>query len=104
MPFSNKKRAIALRKASSNGFLDTLRAATHNFPPGNENIEYKNSKISGIGVFAKILIPARRKIVEYTGEVLTSKKELERKEYYYRHPLGLKESYIFKIKKKTEAY
>lgn len=98
MPFPNKKKAIAQRKASSTGFLATLEAATKNFPPGNENIEYRKSKISGIGVFAKVHIRARRIIAFYKGEVLQSKKQLDRREHYYKHPLGLRESYVFQIK------
>lgn len=98
MPFFvSKKSSKAKKHASTRGFLSTVQVAERDFPLENDNLEYKNSSTAGVGVFNKTIIPKGKKLLEFTGEIIETKKEMEKKILNYKRFKHISQPNIFKI-------
>lgn len=98
MPFKTKKSVRAKNQLGSDGKFETaVEAAELKFPIENELLEYRNSSLHGIGVFAKRFIPRNSRICEYKGDLI-NKIELDKRQSYYESiHRYIRSTYVFKL-------
>lgn len=75
------------------------KAKAPDFRTARFALRLKQSKIEGFGVFSTARIPARRLVVEYTGEKITVK-EAVRRFWRMMRGHGAKHAYWFRLDKK----
>lgn len=85
------------RRGANGRIMSNLQIAEADFPIDSHLIEYRNSSIAGVGVFARAPIGRRVSIIEYKGEFIRTEEEYLNRERSYRGARHNKSTYFFQL-------
>lgn len=97
MFISKIKRKNRFRIHPNGGFRSLLDIAKDMFPIKSDSLEYRKSKIAGIGVFTKNSISKSEKIIEYKGEIIENEEQMVKKIRKYKPVMFIKSNYFHRL-------